>query len=521
MHYQTSGYRFTRYLLTSIKRRLREVLGPEDEEIQDYYVHYKRELKGARATPVEREAFLSQAVRRWVTLVGDFHTLEHAQKCYAGLLEDLALRRTRPILALEMAHANQDVPLARFVRGGLEEADFLESIRYFQNWGFNFHHYRPIFDHARLHRLAVHGLNKEGSLAERDRFMAYRIRHLCARYPDQPLLVLVGDLHLASPHLPRTLAGQGIAPLVLLQNSESIYMRRLKRKQEPTGWFSLGRDRFLVNNTPPTVKMQTYLTWLEHGGEALCALYGFCSAGVDPDGEVELADTVQRYIRALHDLFGLRNKPDDDFQVFTFKSLEFLNDSYYRKPPGLHLARLVRDGHSVYSPKGKTIYVPMMDLNRTVEEAMHYLMGSEMATGPSFRDFLDRIHYFACGFLASRLINPNRHTPSGDEMRDRLTQIRSSASGKQRKKLSRQEAAFEFALRFLEVRRRSGRWAEEEIAPVLKSDVETVFAVSRQVGYTVGAALYEAYDRGEVSGANLRRYAFQQRDPFFLTDGEA
>ncbi|MEW5763367.1 MAG: ChaN family lipoprotein [Acidobacteriota bacterium] len=521
MRYQTSGYRFTRYLLTSIKRRIREVIGPEDDEIQDYYAHYKRELKTARATPIERQEFVSQAGRRWVTLVGDFHTLEHAQKSYVHLLEDLSLRKTRPILALEMAHAHQDVPLLRFTRGALEETDFLESIRYFENWGFNFHHYRPIFEHARKHRLAIHGLNKDGSLSERDRFMAYRIRHLCARYPDQPLLVLVGDLHLASPHLPRALAALGIAPLVLLQNSESIYMRRLKRNQEPTGWFSLGRDRFLFNNTPPTVKMQTYLTWLEHGGEALLALYGFCSAGVDPDGEVELADTVQRYIRALHDLFGLRNKPDDDYQVFTFKSLEFLNDSYFRRPPGLYFARLVREGYSIYTPKGQTIYVPMMDLNRTVEEAMHYLMRCELATGQSLRDFLDRVHYFACGFLASRLINPNRHTPSWDEMRDRLAKIRAAASGKQKKKLAGQEAAYESALRFWEIRKRSGRWSREEIEPILKSDLETVFAVSRQVGYSVGAALYEAYDRGDLSGANLRRYAFQQRDPFFLTDRDA
>jgi hypothetical protein len=520
MRYQTSGYRFNRYLLASIKRRLREVLGPDDEEIQDYYLRYKRELRSSRAVPVDRSDFMAQAGLRWVTLVGDFHTLEHAQKTYLRLLEELAHRKTRPILVLEMAHASQDVPLTRYVRGGMEEADFLEETRYFRNWGFNFNHYRSIFDHAREHRLAVHGLNKDGSLPERDRFMAYRIRHLCVRYPDQPIVVLVGDLHLAAPHLPRSLAAQGIAPLVLLQNSESIYMRRLKRNQDPTGWFSLGRDRFLFNNTPPTVKLQTYLTWLEHGGEALCALYGFRSAGVDPDGEVELADTVQRYIRALHDLFGLRGKPDDDFQVFTFKSLDFLNDSYYRKPPGTHYARMVRDGHSMYTPKGQTIYVPMMDLNRTVEEAMHYLMGVEMPTGSSFRDFFDRIHYFASGFLASKLVNPTRRAPTTAEMRDRLAKIRSSLNSKQRKKLSRQEAAFESALTFLSIRKRSGRWGAEDVAPVLRSDTDTLFAVSRQVGYSVGVALYEAYNRGEVSGANLRRYAFQQRDPFFLTDGE-
>lgn len=518
MGVKTSGYRFTRSLLASIKRRIREVLGPEDPEILEYYAPYKKELRSARALPSSREHFVAEASRRWVTLVGDFHTLEHAQKTYLHLLEDLAASKVRPIVVLEMAEARHDVALHRFVRGGIEEGEFLEAIDYFHRWGFNFLHYRPLFDHARERRLAVHGLNRQGPLVSRDRYMAYRIRHLCAAYPNQPLLVLVGDLHLASGHLPAELQKQGIAPLLLFQNSETLYMRRLRRGEEPTGWFYLGKDRYLVNNTPPTVKMQTFLTWLEHGGEALCAMYGFCGRDVDPEGEVELSDTVQRYIRALHDLFGLRHKSDDDFQVFTFNSLGFLNDSYYRKPPGSWLAALVKDGYSVYSPHERTIYVPMMDLNRTVEEAMHYLMDAELPTGPSLRAFLERAHYFASGFLASKLVNPSRHAPDEAEMRRKVKEIQALPPGKQKRKLERLKGALEGCLRYLDMRRRQGRWEASELEAVTRTDFQTLFGVSRHLGYLLGQKLYEAYDRGEVSAGGLRRYAFQQRDPFYLVE---
>lgn len=511
------GYTFTHQLLTSIKRRIREERGPVDDAVEAYYRPYADELERARPRPSGEDLFLAESARSPVTLVGDFHTLDDAQRNYLHVLKALVTMKVRPIIVLEMAHASYDLPVHQFVREAITEPEFLERIRYFENWGFDFAHYRPIFEFARGLKLAVHGLDKAGELDARDRFMALRIKHLSARYPGQPILALVGDLHLAEPHLPLEMSRQGIEPLILFQNSESIYMRKLKRGREPCGWWKLSRRRFLWNTTSPAVKMQTYLSWLEHGGEAIYAMYGYCRWG-ETDGEIELADTVQQYISALHDLFGLRHRQDDDFQVFTFHSLHFLDDPWFKRGAGARYAAIVRDGRSLFTRWNKTLYVPVLDINQTVEESMHYLMDRDIPVEATHRAFMERVHYFASGYTASKLVNPTRTTPSPGDMAALVRRHPRIVSRKERKKLERQVRVFENVLAFLHLLGSRDAWRPEDVGPVLAADLETLYSVSRQVGYWLGDRLYRAYDAGRISGAELRRYAFQQTDPFYLLD---
>jgi hypothetical protein len=513
----STGYRFTADLLQSIKRQIREVQGPSDPDLEAYYRAYSLELERCRARPVPEETFLGLCRRSAVTLVGDFHTLDQSQKTFLRLLDSLGERRTRPIVGLEMVSSRHDIPLLKYLGGETDDAAFLEAINYFKYWGFDFLHYRPILEHARRWRLAVHGVNKEGPLLERDRFMAHRLKHLSARYPGQPVVALVGDMHLAAPHLPGELEKIGISPLLLFQNSETVYMRKLKRGQPPTGFWGLGRRRFLSNNTPPTIKMQTYLTWLEHGTEALCALFGYC-ASRDADPDVDITDTILRYIRALKDLFGLRYRADDDFQVYTFRSFDFLKDAYYRRGEGGIYAAMIRDGQSLFVGRGNVIYVPALDVNRTVEESMHYLMGTSLPTGSRPSDLTQRMHYFASGFLASKLINPSRRTAGPAQMESALRAGDSGIPPRERLKLQRQRSVYEAALGFFSMCRPGRVWSALEIQSLCRVDTETLFGLSRAVGYVAGDTLFGLYDEGRLSGADLRRYVFTQKDPFYLLD---
>ena len=59
--------------------------------------------------------------------------------------------------------------------------------------------------------------------------------------------------------------------------------------------------------------------------------------------------------------------------------------------------------------RGNVIYIPILDVNRTVQEAAHFLMGQDLDVSPGHRAFFRRIHYFTAGFLASKMINPLRH----------------------------------------------------------------------------------------------------------------
>lgn len=508
-------YRNTLRMLRAVKRQIREVLGPDDEDLSAYYRAYKEELVHCRASRTSLDLFLAEARRSPVLLMGDFHTLPHAQKFFVHILDELGKRRIRPIVVLEMVQARHDALLQRYFKGRLTRDEFLDKTAYFENWGFDFQHYRPIFDYAKTWRLTVHGLNREGALAARDRFMALRLKHLHLQYTDQPLLVLVGDLHLAAEHLPRELEREGLHPAILFQNSETVYLKKLKSGQDPVGWWRLGPGRFLNNNTAPQVKMQTYLTWTEHGGEALYQAYGYTGQR-EENGEIELSDGVTRLARALTDLFGLHRDPPTDFQVFEGNSLLFLEDQYFESGAGRCYARLIRDARSLFILRGRIIYVPQLDLNRTVEETLHLLMDQWLPTARGLAAFLSRAHYFASGFLGSKLVNPTRPGRTPQDFRRFLEDFRAMPDGKVKVKLSHEAKAAEQALHFLDLLKSDRPVRRGDLASVLRTDFELLFDVSRFVGYSLGEKLHELHDAGQLAASDLKRYVFDQDDPFYL-----
>lgn len=517
LHRRASKLSDNRRLLASIKRLVREVQGPEDSEVAEYYRPYSDELARVRTRPIREEDFLQLCKASAWVLVGDFHTLDQAQQTFLHLLEGLEALGVKPAIALEMVHARYEKSLVRYLKGGVKDCDFLDEIGYFQHWGFDFSHYKPILDHARRLHLPVHALNNEGTLANRDRIMADRIQALSSLGEGTPLLVLVGDLHLAAPHLPAELFKRGIRPPILLQNSESVYIRKLKSGKEPFGWWSLGRGRFLNNNTPPTVKMATYLTWLEHGSEALQMLYGHCrSVAGEADSDVDLAETVNTFIKALKSLFDLHLKTDADVQVFMYNDIEFINDPFFKKYPGKGYRAIILDGRAVYVNSRRTIYIPMLDVNRTVQEAMHYLMRAPLPQGKTQQAFLNRIHYFACGYLASKVLNPMRHSPSLEDMKRAVRSYPWLPSEKERQKLQRQLQVYRAVLQFFKLHGGRSRGFLLEWAPLLRLDRDSTFSLSEQIGRTIGDYLFSRYDASNLSAKELKMYIFQQQNPLAL-----
>ncbi len=513
-----AGYAFNARLLESVKRQIREFQGPGDDELEAYYRSYSDELERRGARRIEAGKFLETCAGETITVVGDFHTLDQAQKAYLKLVKGLVSMEERPVLLLEMVSANHDGALRKYVNSELEAQDFLEEINYFKHWGFNFYNYDPILKYAGEKGLAVHGLNKEGNLSNRDRFMAAKILHIASHHPGQPVLALVGDLHLAEPHLPAALEKAGIVPLLLFQNSESVYMRKLRRGAPPTGWWSLGSGRYLNNNTPPAIKMQSYLDWLEHGGEAMCIFFGICSLGMNREDDVDLSDTVLTYVRALEDLFALGHKENHDFETYTLKSLDFLRDPFYKKGYGRLLAGLVREGHSLYVEEKRTLFVPLLDVNHTVEEATHYLMHAEFPLGESLPDFTARLHYFACGYLGSKLMNPSRSTPMAAEMRKRLRVKAEALRETEREKLVEERRVFGAALDFFGLVRTGKDKEPGTMDEILCADSDNHFMVSRRIGYIIGETIYDSYDAGGYSGGELGDFVFKERTPFALLD---
>lgn len=493
-------------LLKSIKRSIREVQGPEDKEIKKYYRSYASFLERSRERQSSFEELFESFKETKILLVGDFHTLYQAQRQFLKILDFLEDRGIKPIVCLEMVLKKHQKYLENFLKEKINEKEYIEKTDYFKVWGFDFVSYGKVLKYLKAKKIFCIGINKNGSLFERDKFMAKEIANIKNLYPDHFILVFVGDLHIALSHLPLQLKKLNLNSTILYQNSETVILRRLKKEIDPYSLFKLEKDVFLINNTPPWIKMQSYLTLLEHGSEAFYMRYGFTESKDDLE-EIDYSVTVQNYIKALKDVFNLHNKPDDDFQVYTMEDLSFLEDSYFKKEPGKSFSKIIKNDRSLFMIHGNTIYTVFLDLNHTVEEAMHYLMGKDLPLSSTEEAFWERVHYFAAGYIASKVINPVRQTYRSESLKELLEKVELAATEKDKRYLRRQIAVCMSATNFFNLLREN-KLSKLSISAFVQMDVETLFELSRAIGYQLGELLFKDYLDGLISGRDIKHIVF-------------
>ena len=506
------GLPFYLKLLKSIKRSIREVQGPEDKEIRSYYRSYASYLEKCHPKESSINEIFSSIKETKLLLVGDFHTLYQAQRQFLKILEFVEDQGIKPVVCLEMVFKKHQHILENLLQGNISDKEYIEKTDYFKTWGFDFVSYGKILNYLKVKKLPVYGINKNGSLEERDKFMAKEIADARKKHPQEVIIVLAGDLHIALSHLPRELSKLGLKSTILYQNSETVILRRLKCGEEPYSFFKIEKDVFLVNNTPPWIKMQSYLTYLEHGSESFFMRYGFTKSDEDEEG-IDYSSTVQNYIKALKDAFNLHNKPDDDFQIYTMEDLSFLENSYFKKEPGRTYAKVIKNAKSLFMTYENTIYTVFLDVNHTVEEAMHYLMGKDLSVESNEDGFWERVHYFASGYIASKVINPIRQTLRHESLKEILERIEYAATEKDKRYLRRQISVCMSVTQFFNYLKEN-KLTKLSVSAFVQIDADTLFDLSRAIGYQLGEAIFEDYSKGEISGRDIKHLVFTVEDCF-------
>ncbi|PYS40342.1 MAG: hypothetical protein DMG14_10825, partial [Acidobacteria bacterium] len=182
------------------------------------------------------EEILRGILKANLVWVGDYHALAASQMLVVELLKTVSQRKANIAVAVEPVFARSQESLDRWMSGKISEQEFLERIRYHDEWGCEWTGYKAIFETARELRVPVYGVdchprNDMRSIGRRDLGVARRIARLMQENPTQTLIVVFGESHLASNHLParvRAILGRkGIAPrdLVLLQNVDALYWK--------------------------------------------------------------------------------------------------------------------------------------------------------------------------------------------------------------------------------------------------------------------------------------------------------
>src|SRR5207244_3334309 len=174
---------------------------------QKYIHEFTREFQTFESVVAPAE-ILEAARRANLIWIGDYHALTRSQTYASEFLRELKTRKGDLAVAVEPVFARNQEILDSWMAGKISEQEFLERIHYHEEWGCEWEGYKAIFAAARELHIPIYGAdchprNDMRSIGRRDLGVARRIARLLERNPQQSLVVIFGESHLASNHLPR------------------------------------------------------------------------------------------------------------------------------------------------------------------------------------------------------------------------------------------------------------------------------------------------------------------------------
>jgi len=115
---------------------------------------------------LSRRELLTQVASKSVVLLGEFHdnVMHHAWQ--VDMLSALAAQRDRIMIGMEMLPRSSQPALDAWVKGTIDEAEFLIQSRWQEYWKFDPALYWPILRFARLNKIPVVALNVDRALLE-------------------------------------------------------------------------------------------------------------------------------------------------------------------------------------------------------------------------------------------------------------------------------------------------------------------------------------------------------------------
>ncbi len=355
-----------------------------------------------------------EARRVDLVYVADYHTLPQAQKTFVKLARRMAIKPSSGlVLALEIIQGKHQRFVDQYLAGRID-ADALRSrIGFARMWPYDvWDNYLPILEYAREMGhpvLAVDSNRAEcDTLHGRDSYAGWRIAEQLHKTPQAKIMVLMGELHLAPAHLPGVVRanlaklGQARTDLSVHQNCEEIYWQLSGAGLADTEVVRLADDAWCVVNTPPIVRQQSYLNWIDFDESGL--EYG------------RLTEHFVRLAEAIGHVLELSACPAlEDVVVYGPGETDFLGlfASKGRYPPDLieRMQAHIAAGESFQLVGERIVYLARLTTNHAAEAAMCFIRNVtiEAETSPATKPYAALIER-ATGFFGSKILNHKRKT---------------------------------------------------------------------------------------------------------------
>lgn len=463
-----------------------------------YARQYLREFRGAWKESSD-EALHRDLLQTQIVFGSDFHAFPQSQKTHLRILRTLSRRRV--VLALECFEIQHQKWLDAYMKGRLSEEKLLEKTEWEDRWRFPFEHYRPLLVLARKRGYRVIAINEihadrsERSLHARDRKAAKVLSQVWKLQAPELLYVIVGDFHLAESHLPgRTLDAigrRGVRSLVIFQNQEDLYFRFSSRAMAKHPEVLKGPGtRYCILTSPPWVKWQSYLMYLEHAYDH------------DLEGpEIDPTDHVIALARVLAEDFNV-NIRESEIAVYSLESYSFSGRcrQRLREFEQKAVSHLVANDQSFLLPSMQSAYLSRLSVNHAANLAgqfVHAQISRRTENHLRFpQDFLPQIWIEGVGFFMSKLLNPKRKSET-------LQSLKLQAQNQMEMKFSRGALMRALDQRMSElVAFNLGR-----LRPPKKrrSSLGCDLEATRILGHMLGERIFIAFEEGRQSIEDLKQ----------------
>ncbi len=508
----------SRKLKDEMKRRM----GADDPQIQRYYKIYKKEFSKIEKYSTKSE-LVEEVCSSDIVFCGDFHTLRQSQKTPIRILRDVLGRRSDIALGIEMVRSCDQHHLDDYMAGKIGEKAFLRRIDYYRTWGFNWHNYKELLDFCKKTSIRVAALNahtgtsKSSSLDIRNMLASLNTAKTWLEMEGGLLFVLFGDLHLASPFLPgrtsKILKVLSKKPkiTIIYQNSEKIYHKLAsKGKELSVDVVKLGAGRYCVISSPPWIMYQSYLTWMDGGGELL----------TDFELEDEVVDDyyhhVLELVRTVSVYFDLPFDKLSDFSVLTPRDLEFIEIKKKTfKKNRVSTDELVELGSCIL-PEERLICLSDLSIVRASEKAsqMAFFLCSGnrgMLSSPLGRDaasFYNRVYVEMIGYIGSKIINYKRKCDTIADYREFLRRykgVRLSSHLRTFREVAKRMIAHDEMEKKVCALGDFSLFAKKLPSSFYKGEERVVLRFARALGHLIGEKVYLALMEGALRKEDVSR----------------
>lgn len=492
-------------ILQKIKSQVQSYLGEEPTGLRRYALSYKKNIERARWKPSSADEVLRKMNSSQVIFGGDFHAFSQAQRVHLRHLRELT-KQFRVVLAVECIQSRFQKVLDLYMLGKIKEDDFLKRVQWKKSWGFQWEHYKPLFEWVqqsggRCVALNVQKPTTVKGLRDRDHHAADIIaREFKTLKTNEKIYVLYGDLHIAQDHLPLLTLKKTknkAKTLTLYLNPEKIYFQLFKKNLEnKINVVRFSKNEFCLLESPPWVKWQSYLLYLEENTDY----------ALEAD-EIDFGEHLKSLIEVLSMDVGLPF--DKDFVISSFRDHDFLDllSEVLAHKDYLMAHELIENDMNFFDPQTRRAYLARSTVNYAAQLAGHIFhshhCGLQSMSQHFPADFEKRIWLEGVAFFFSKLINPHRKSPTMNDLKKQLAAFSPKDKGEKALQLALDQKMRELLLSY-----EMPSAHEEPLRPQRPSRVTHLHA-SQILGSMLGEKIYVHFKTGRLSRSALIQWLGQ------------